>query len=170
MLDEILDEIASRIGCALLPGAEVARNDGIEAQGEDLVSVIGFSGDAVRGALGIVAPAATVTAVHPDTAAGLEVTEAGLEDWIGELANQLLGRFKVELLQRGVTLWMSTPLVLRGVSVRVVTGTDRVRRYNMKIGGGGVTFWLDFRAAPGIELAEVEPAPVLHGPGEMLLF
>jgi hypothetical protein len=71
--------------------------------------VMGFVGDSVRGTCLLAAPEGTIRAAAPHAAAA--------RDWIGELANQLVGRLKAKLMARGGTIALSTPVVLRGVKL-----------------------------------------------------
>jgi CheY-specific phosphatase CheX len=138
----------------------------------ELVAVIGFSGDQVRGAMGLCAGVDALRATHPSTLAGAEVEAADLEDWIGESANQLLGRLKAELQRRGVCVWMGTPIVLRGVAVSVLTSGNQVRRFALELGSGHqYMFWLDIENLDGSRigepLANIEREPP---PGALLMF
>ena len=54
--------------------------------------VMGFVGDSVRGTCLLAAPQGTVQAAAPK--------DAGARDWVGELANQLVGRLKAKLMAR----------------------------------------------------------------------
>jgi hypothetical protein len=74
--------------------------------GPTIVSIIGFVGDTMRGALGLVSTRATILKWQPC----LDASEPGVaDDVIGEFSNMLAGRLKYKLLQRGVTLSLATP-------------------------------------------------------------
>ena len=78
----------------------------VDAERFLLCGIIGFTSKKMRGVL------ALATTKEP-----LELTNRTTtthRDWICELANQLLGRVKNQMLLRGVELLPSTPIALRG--------------------------------------------------------
>jgi len=70
--------------------------------------VIGFSGPVVRGALVVALTGGLAEKTNPMGVAG------NPRDWVGELANQLLGRIKLALLDHGVEIYLNLPAVLKG--------------------------------------------------------
>jgi hypothetical protein len=70
--------------------------------------VIGFSGPVVRGALVVALTGGLAEKTNPIGATG------NLRDWVGELANQLLGRIKLALLDHGLDIYLNLPAVLKG--------------------------------------------------------
>jgi CheY-specific phosphatase CheX len=140
-----------------------------EQDATELAAVVGFSGENVRGTVGLTAPLTALSATHPSALAGERIDARMLEDWLGELANQMMGRIKAQLRRRSVTVWMSTPIVLRGVSIVVTAYQDHVRRYAFSMQqASGFTLWLDVDADAGLELAssDLGPGPA---PGEVVL-
>jgi CheY-specific phosphatase CheX len=80
-----------------------------EAEAAFLIcGVIGFSGPSVRGALILALTENLPTLTNPLGPRG------NLRDWVGELANQLLGRIKLALLAEGVDIYLNLPAVLKG--------------------------------------------------------
>ena len=77
------------------------------------VAVIGFAGDSLRGMLGL----------HVDPRLLARTLPAGgsADDWECELANLVLGSFKRELLKLGITVHLSTPLLVEGTDVSLDT-------------------------------------------------
>lgn len=72
-----------------------------------LLSTIGFSSEALGGSL--------LLAVTNDLLqSSAPAADANLADWSGELANQLLGRLKNQLLRYGVVVNLALPVVLSG--------------------------------------------------------
>ena len=72
-----------------------------------LISTIGFSSEALGGSL--------LLAVTDDLLQKtLPAPDASLADWCGELANQLLGRLKNQLLKYGVVVNLALPVVVSG--------------------------------------------------------
>lgn len=72
-----------------------------------LISTIGFSSAALGGSL--------LLAITNDLLLKTSPTQdVNLADWCGELANQLLGRLKNQLLKYGVVVNLALPVVLSG--------------------------------------------------------
>jgi len=134
-----------------------------------IAAVIGFSGDYLRGTLGVAASADGLERVRRHF--GAPDTRLGAADALGELANLVLGQVKREWSRYGVLATLSTPLVMRGVSIEVCGQSDE-HWYEQQSGVGAdrVTVWLDAHAEDGLE---VEPEPVdsgLMNGGDALMF
>jgi hypothetical protein len=97
--------------------------------------------------------------------------EAQMNDLLGELSNQLLGRIKTVMLRYNVEIYLSTPMVLRGVNLSVCGGPDEgllQAHFNSSYGPIGV--WLDLHHEPGLEV-ELMPEPEnLVEEGDLLFF
>ncbi|MCB9753366.1 MAG: chemotaxis protein CheX [Myxococcales bacterium] len=172
MVTDILDEL-SWLACeAMLPGGFTRAGDGAEEPEGGLVSVIGFSGDRVRGVLGVTAPPEAIAATHPLAGTEPALRDEQLYDWVAELANQLLGRIKGGLMDYGVTLWLASPVVLRGVSVRIVPRPEEgVKKFSLRGRAGDLCVWVDFQFDEALELERVPDHARDHCvAGEMLLF
>lgn len=81
----------------------------------DFVGVLGFSSEeGVSGTL-------TLAMAREALAQSYPIDETDYVDWLGELANQLLGRFKNGLLKHGVAIQLSVPVVIggKGLSMNV---------------------------------------------------
>jgi CheY-specific phosphatase CheX len=134
----------------LQPGSEVAP--------VHLSGIVGFSGPGIRGTCILAASEEPITRTNPVQGSG--------RDWIAELANQLVGRIKNQLLSRGAEVYVTTPVVLRGEHLAPLPtfalpplsfGTDR----------GNVFVWVEFETAPGLVLGD--PIEVV-AEGEAMLF
>lgn len=131
----------------------------------DLVAVIGFSGDQIRGALGLAAPESILRRLASDHA---ELRE----DVLAEAANQLLGRIKNRLLSFGAEISLSLPMVLRGVEIRLAPrpGID-VFAYAFGSAEGDVAVWFDARIEHDLVLApSTDPNDHATAEGELVLF
>lgn len=82
-----------------------------------ILTIIGYSAKTVRGALTLLAPRKTAQCIDPG---GIELSDDDelLADIFGEMANQMLGRFKNSLLPRGVTIQLTTPTTICGSHLR----------------------------------------------------
>ena len=121
--------------------------------------VMGFVGESVRGTCLLAAPQGTVEAAAPK--------DAGARDWVGELANQLVGRLKAKLMARGATIALSTPVVLRGVKLSPLPRTD-VEPVVFESTAGKVLVWLEVEIDDGFQLGEERALKASEG--ELLVF
>ncbi len=132
--------------------------------GHEVVAVIGYAADEVRGglALGITNDLAKRTMPTPDTP---------LYDWAGELANQILGRVRNKMLSYKLDIQISTPVVLHGLGVQVAPpGHEGVKVASYKSGTDVVQVLLEARFEQGFELPEKNEEEGAVDEGEMLLF
>lgn len=136
----------------------------------DYVAVIGFYGDSMRGALGVGLDRAVASRMLEPSDASIAARNI-LEDWVGEVANQLLGRVKNRLLGYGVTLGLALPMVLRGVEVHLVKATPDIWQYRFGCADGGMTIWFDARIDDGVVLERLlDPEEVAASEGGLTMF
>ncbi len=141
-----------------------------------LAAVICFGGDGVHGELVLVAPVAVVRASYPVPAEQrATVTDASVQDWVGELVNQLLGRLKRKLLISGLDIETGLP---RATSVerlaRHTGATDGSYSLHLCAHAGKnalVAVWLDTVVPDHIDLARpCGLAQATLAEGDVLLF
>lgn len=107
----------------------------------------------------------------PQPGTGLP-SSADMQDWIGELANQLLGRLKNKLRPHGVLFTVATPLCMTGRDLRVDRdgGDDP---HFLRFRGPGAPLYVQFCAtlAPAFVFLD-RPADVGEQPqeGDLMLF
>jgi len=89
-------------------------------------------------------------------------------DWIGELANQLVGRLKIKLLAYEIDVALTTPIVLQGIRIQPLprTATEPAMFSNP---AGVVLVWTEVEVASGFSLPAPRP-PEAGETGEMMLF
>jgi CheY-specific phosphatase CheX len=121
--------------------------------------VMGFVGDSVRGTCLLAAPQGTIEAAAPKDAAA--------RDWVGELANQLVGRLKAKLMARGATIALSTPVVVCGVKLSPLPRTD-VDPVVFESPHGKVLVWLEVEIQDGFQLGQERALQASEG--ELLVF
>jgi Chemotaxis phosphatase CheX len=109
--------------------------------------VVGFSGEQMRGTLLLATSREPLGRTSP-------TTDASLREWIAELSNQLLGRIKNKLFAYGVTLHLSTPIVLRGQHIAPVSRAELVP-FAFSCDGGIVCVWFDAEMSVGTDLTTV---------------
>lgn len=124
--------------------------------------VVGFSGEQMRGTMLLATSREPLGRTSP-------TNDASLREWIAELANQLLGRVKNKLIPRGVTLHLSTPIVLRGQHLAPLPRSELVP-FAFSCDGGYVCVWFDAEVQPGIDLSSVSETDGLISEGESMLF
>lgn len=127
-----------------------------------LCGVIGFTSKKMRGAL------ALATTEEP-----LELTnhtKTTHRDWICELANQLLGRVKNQLLMRGIEIFPSIPFALRGDHLSPVIQQGLVSEL-FTAERGVICVWVDCEFDDDFTLPETGECATPPLPeGDLLLF
>jgi hypothetical protein len=131
----------------------------VESDEPMLCGVMGFVGDNVRGSCLLAATVHAVEAAAPPGAAP--------RDWVGELANQLVGRLKAKLMQRSATIALSTPVALCGVRVSPLPRTQ-VEPVVFESPAGKVLVWLEVEIEEGFRLGEQRLLQANEG--ELLVF
>jgi hypothetical protein len=124
-----------------------------------LCGIIGFTAKHMRGALVLATTQEPLERTNP---AG-----ASHRDWICELSNQLLGRVKNQMLGRGVEIFASTPIALRGEHLSPVL-QQRLVAELFTADGGIVCVWMDCEFEPGFELTEYVPPDIIPEGGSVL--
>lgn len=150
------EELFSAYG---VPLQQLADGAGISSVG--VGALIGLISDEMRGNMTITAAPAVIGQIGG--------TAAEVEEWIVELANQLLGRLKNKLLPYGIALYPSTPVCQKGIDLSRRRTAARLFVFNADPG----PVCVEFNAA--LDPAFVFPSfPLLNSSplaeGEMLLF
>jgi len=127
-----------------------------------LVSAIGFSSEGLSGALILALPQTVLERTLP-------AEGANLADWSRELANQLLGRFKNQLIRHGLYVSMGLPVVFPGDLAVVPTSRARSRHYVFSSAAGPVSLRLDMDLGSSLKLEPEATATVIQE-GEQLFF
>jgi CheY-specific phosphatase CheX len=133
----------------------------------DVAGIIGFSGGELRGSVLIAAPEATLLACS--CLGGVDVCTL---DWVGEIANQLLGRIKSGLARYGVSIQLATPVAVRGVDLQIQAGdTQEQWALSFETPHGLAVVHLAADVAPGVALVDAGPDAVeCATEGELMFF
>src|SRR5512142_1010027 len=99
-------------------GAEFQQADSSEWL-PDITAIIGIAGETVAGSVALCSSAECLAGL-----AKLGNTNMP-EDWLGELANQLVGRFKRRISPHGTNFSLGTPTVVVGERLRLAIGRAR---------------------------------------------
>lgn len=162
LAQEVLEDSVLKLfeanGVDLATSSSVEQNDA-----EAMAGIIGFTGDEMRGTLVL-------------TCYGSLVAEgdgrADKRDWIGEMSNQLIGRIKNKFLPYGITIWISTPVALRGFKLELISdNAEAAVKSAFSCPGGGAVAFFDAELADGFELQEAtEELEEQQLEGELVLF
>ena len=128
-----------------------------------LCGIIGFTTKQMRGSLVLASTGEPLDRTNPST-------KPSHRDWICELVNQLLGRVKNEMLSRGVEIFVSTPIALRGEHLSPILQQSLVAELFMAE-RGVVCVWMDCEFDESFKLPEdalYNAAPI--GGGETIMF
>jgi len=143
-------------------GSPLTQLDDFETKSDEvsLTGVIGFTGPGIWGMCLIASDKGPLEASNP--------TDGSLRDWMAELSNQLAGRLKHKLIARGATVYITTPIVLRGARIEPLPKKNLKPRI-YQASGGRLSLWVEIETAPefvlGNEIVEETAAE-----GEALLF
>ena len=167
--EQIIETVVSESCLSLfedyaLPLRRVRLGPGANQDDADLLfcGVVGFSGEQMRGTLLLATSKEPLGRTSP-------TTDASLREWIAELSNQLLGRIKNKLLARGVTLHLSTPIVLRGQHLAPLSRAELVP-FAFTCDGGYVCVWFDAETKVGVDLSQEIDTEGLISEGTSTLF
>ncbi len=96
---------------------EITRTEKQKGIPEAYLASIDAGSDDVEITIALLLPMSVLSMTYPATASDiLSADEAMLEDWISELSNQLIGRFKNKMLQYNCTLNLGLPTASCGAS------------------------------------------------------
>jgi hypothetical protein len=127
-----------------------------------LAGAIGFAGSDMRGTLLLAMTSGVLEDLSPSV--------ASTRDWIAELANQLLGRIKNQLLRFGTEIYTATPSVLRGELLTPLPSQSELAGHCFESARGTACVWLDVVIREGFSLGEPTEAKVAPAEGESLFF
>jgi CheY-specific phosphatase CheX len=169
-LDKVICE--SLVGLFAVNGVNLdAKASDAEGPEHTLAASIGFAGERLRGVLVLTAGRDLVAASRPTQFQHLLSVDAELCDWMGELANQLLGRIKNRLLRYGIDFEMSIPAVVQGRHLkRALPDASLSRQMCFSHAMGSVCLCFDARADNLAALMAAPPAVESMAEGEVMLF
>lgn len=125
-----------------------------------LSSVMGFVGEHLRGTCLLACERGPLEASCPPGGRS--------RDWIGELANQLIGRLKVKLLAYDIDVALTTPIVLQGIQIQPLPRAE-FEPAMFSSSSGVLIAWIEVEVASGYNLPETRP-PDAGETGELMLF
>lgn len=156
-----------------LPLEHLGVVDDAAAPQHQTLGIMGFGGVQMRGALLLSADVAALAGTHPVTTSRAAVPEEELRDWSGELANQLLGRIKNQLLSYGLVIQLSTPTTISGLDLRLGVSTRNTLCLPHRFRTSGSEFQVRFEAVAesDVHFTAVAPADAdIGAEGDMMMF
>lgn len=124
--------------------------------------VISLVGDALVATVAVAVPRSVIVA----TAGESLTTEL---DWAGELANQLAGRLKNELLRWGVEVQLGPPLAMGGGPELSAHDDEATHDLSLQTSAGPVRIWLKAAEVGAFEFTQRSSQSAVDE-GELLLF
>lgn len=137
-IDQVIDDTVPSSITTILKDSGVNINEApVSNSHYDVIAVIGFSGSGFGGAVGFAAEKSILNAAYGESDTLLS------DGWVGEVANQLLGRMKNYLLSYGVVVEISIPMVLHGLELQVRVKTSQIKQYEYTSEYGHTCVWVD---------------------------
>jgi len=128
-------------------------------------------------ALGVVrftAPGLSGTATLGATATTLRRSNArgtSDRDWIAELANQFIGRFKLKLLRAGFELWSMAPVAIMGrLLVTAVSQPGFTPLAFRDTSGGALAVWIEVEISGPVKIEAPGTDAEIPREGDVILF
>jgi CheY-specific phosphatase CheX len=144
-----------------------------QANTQQIVAFMGFTGDMLRGTMAIVAPVELLRAAYPLPLNDQTRWQLEVFDWTGEIANRLLGRIKLGLTARGADIEASTPRVMQGEHLHLTRSTKgTVCSASFPVGNATLRVWFDAIWPEDRALFPVSATAAASSPpeGDVLLF
>lgn len=141
-----------------------------------IVGLLGATADGFRCTIGIETSFQILEATYPAKLEELENNDTQhLQDWIGELTNQLVGRFKNKLVHYGCDLCLGVPSVIQGNNLKAIL-PKRSEAITLKFATGieqNIYILLNTMIDEAIFKLEFQPLPegkTVMGEGEFMFF
>lgn len=132
----------------------------------DTLAIIGLGGQKLRGSVVLSVPASLLARSHPTRGS----TPEDLADWLAELANLLLGRIKTQLLGRGISIQLGTPVTISGTALRFHKFKGLPMVHAFRVGEERVHVVFEAIGEEGAQLSQTPDDEVALDAGEVILF
>ena len=151
-------ELLSAYGVSLRPAPGPASGMNLAALG-----LVKFAGSGLEGTATLGASSAILKRSNGGTGTD--------RDWIAEMANQYIGRFKLKLLRAGFELWSLAPVAVKGRLL--VTGVSQPEAPPLAFvdpQGGSVAIWMELEVIADIKSKAPAGDPEIPREGDVILF
>ena len=170
----ILDSIISESTLSLFSeyGIEIFPIASIPASHEHTFATsIGFANPILPGILAMTMDRDLVVQSRPAELRAKPPSEKDLDDWVGELCNQLLGRIKNQLLPHSIALRANLPSTARGHSLRrALLGASISLRMSFLTGSSSVCVYFDAKTPKSLDLKTLPAKSGTATEGQLILF
>jgi CheY-specific phosphatase CheX len=170
----ILDAIISEATHSLfeVSGMKLISGENLPADHDHtFAATIGFTNPRFRGMLVLTTDRHMVTRSRPTELQANTPSEKELDDWVGELVNQLIGRIKNQLIRHHIDMELSIPSVVRGRWLRRALPDASISRQMIFVHDiGSVYICFDAMVPEELELEEGADASEGVTEGEVTLF
>lgn len=167
-VEELMPEYGSKVFCVEPCDApEPAANAGTMVAG-----IIGFTGEQFGGIVAVQTSPKVVFDTVPPAIRSRMTEERVVLDWVGELANQLLGRTKNKMLRYSASYQMSPPTAVSGHELNVVPAESSGSQWlRIATETGEIYLMIDFRTEGELMLSPSDDANrVAAAEGDLMLF
>lgn len=152
-------------------GVDALITEQLDAVKHDIACSVGFASPTLRGSLTLTAEQQFVSACRPPEVRDNAADAADISDWMGELGNQLLGRFKNRLISHGVIVELGTPAVLYGFQIQRHSGRLPLAcQRQVRSNDGTLMIYIDAHATPDFQMIEPDQDNQAMPEGELALF
>ena len=170
-IGEIVVDCASalfqHLGVAL---AYTGSPDPVPSAEQLTVAVIGLAGAELRGSLVVGTTSNMLSLTYPVGKEKVALDDESLRDWAGELANHLIGRIKIKLRARGITIQLGTPTTVSGRELTLGAPHNAgCLPHRFEKGEDWVLVRLEAVAEPNVKLTNAM-SPGAEGDGGMVMF
>jgi len=166
LVDAVVDRAARALFDAYGLGVSVVRSSATPAATRlppALVSVIDYSSPELNGSVLLALPESILLRTAP-------TSDLSHTDWAAELANQLLGRIKNQLLAHGVAIQLGLPAVVDHCRLASVPEDGDTRHYQLETEAGPILARVHVVLSPGFSLLETPEDAGAAEEGELVLF
>ena len=123
-----------------------------EAESDLLSSALGFSGEKIKAALIVECKPSAVAATNPLREMKKDLDISDHTDWIGEIANQIVGNLKRILRSYGVDCTMGTPVVTAGKGFHLVSSSKVYKVVTFSVDGQILKINFNLQLASDVDL------------------
>jgi len=169
MLMSALTDLMTEYGSPLQ--GEPRPVDPAPSAGVRVAGIIGFTEERFGGIVAVQTSPEVVAEIVPGEIRG-RIDDRVVVDWMGELANQLLGRAKNKMLKYGASFQMSPPTTVTGSALSVTSPVSRTGVWlEADTPAGPIRIMIDFRCEQEVLLSESHSTDhVAAAEGDMMLF
>jgi CheY-specific phosphatase CheX len=169
-LDAIIQEATLNLfdvsGVHLVPVQELP-----DGHDHTFAAAIGFVHPHMPGMLILTMDRGLAVQSRPAELRGYTPSEKDLDDWVGELSNQLIGRIKNQLFRHGIDIKLSIPSVIRGsLLCRGSVDASVSQKLRFVHAAGSLSVYFDVKVPKGLELKVLTGEFDCIPEGEVALF